>query len=264
MVGKNFQNKKMKKPLSSSTPRGKSKYTLLSQKNLGWLLLVFFSLPLGKGWGWAIAQDNEQKLVREGNKLYKEKKYDGAQKNYLDALGKKSDSYRGAFNLGDSYYKQGKYKEASEQFEMLTQRKSSNDTLSKVYHNLGNSYLKQKEFEKSINAYKNALKKNDADEDTRYNLAYSQKMLQQKQEQEKKDKEKQDEDKKDKDKDKKDDKNKDEKKNEKQKEQEKQQNISKEDAQRLLEAMNNDEKKLRDKMNEKKAKVARGQIEKDW
>jgi Ca-activated chloride channel family protein len=102
----------------------------------------------------ALAQTDEQKLVRDGNKLYKEKKYSEAEKNYLNALGKKSNSYRGAFNLGDAYYKQGKYKEAAEQFEMLAAKKSSNDTLSKVFHNLGNSYLKQKEFEKSINAYK--------------------------------------------------------------------------------------------------------------
>src|ERR1035437_3980415 len=199
------------------------------------------------------AQTDEQKLVRDGNKKYNEKKYSEAEKNYLNALDKQSNSYRGAFNLGDSYYKQKKYKEAAEQFESLTARKTSDDTLSKVYHNLGNSYLKQKEFEKSINAYKNSLKKNDLDDETRYNLAYAQRMLKQQQEQQKqqkKDQDKKDKDKKeDKNKDKKDDKNKDKKKEDKQ---EQQQNISKEDAQRLLEAMNNDEKKLRDKMNEKK------------
>lgn len=215
----------------------------------------------------ALAQDDEQKLVREGNKKYKESKFADAQKNYTDALGKNANSYRGIFNLGDSYYKQGKYKEASEQFETLSTRKSSDDTLSKVFHNLGNSYLKQKEFEKSINAYKNALKKNDKDEDTRYNLAYAKKMLQQQQQQKKQDKDKKDKDKKqdkdkNKDKNKNDDKNKDKKQNKQ--EQQQNQNISKEDAQRLLEAMNNDEKKLRDKMNEKRIKVAKIQIEKDW
>ncbi|MBI4945424.1 MAG: tetratricopeptide repeat protein [Bacteroidetes bacterium] len=211
---------------------------------------------------------DEQKLVRDGNKKYKEKKFAEAEKNYLNALGKQSSSYRGAFNLGDSYYKQGKYKEASEQFESLAARKSSDDTLSKVYHNLGNSYLKQKEFEKAINAYKNALKKNDADDETRYNLAYSQRMLKQQQEQkkqQKKDQDKKEQDKKDdKNQDKKDDKNKDKKKDDKKDQQQQSQNISKEDAQRLLEAMNNDEKKLRDKMNEKKVRVAKTQIEKDW
>ena len=213
------------------------------------------------------AQTDEQKLVREGNKLYKEKKYTEAEKTYINALGKKSDSYRGTFNLGDAYYQQGKYKEASEQFEMLTARKTGDDTLSKVYHNLGNSYLKQKEYEKCINAYKNALKKNADDEDTRYNLSYAQKMLKQQQQKQKQDQDKKDQQKKDqeqkKDQNKKDDQKKDKKDEQKQQQQQKQE-ISKEDAQRLLEAMNNDEKKLRDKMNEKKAKVAKQQIEKDW
>ena len=209
------------------------------------------------------AQTDEQKLVRDGNKQYKDKKFAAAEKNYLNALGKQGNSYRGAFNLGDAYYKQGKYKEAGEQFEMLSAKKSSDDTLSKVFHNLGNSYLKQKEYEKSINAYKNALKKNSDDEETRYNLAYSQRMLKQQQEQQKQQQQKKDQDKKDQDKDKKNDKNKDQKKDQQKQEQQKQE-VSKEDAQRLLQAMNNDEKKLRDKMNEKKVKVGKSQIEKDW
>ena len=217
------------------------------------------------------AQTDEQKLVREGNKLYKDKKYTEAEKNYLNALGKQANSYRGTFNLGDAYYKQGKFKEAAEQFEMLTAKPSGNDTLSKVYHNLGNSYLKQKEFEKSVNAYKNALKRNTEDEETRYNLAYAQKMLKQQQEQQKQEQQKKDQEKKDKEKekeknqDKNDDKNKDKNKDEKKEQpQQQKQEISKEDAERLLEAMNNDEKKLRDKMNEKKIKVPKKQIDKDW
>ncbi|MBI3500606.1 MAG: hypothetical protein HY063_02340 [Bacteroidetes bacterium] len=83
---------------------------------------------------------------------------------------------------------------------------------------------------------------------------------------EKKNNQDQNQDNSDSDKNKNQNKNKDQKKD-KQKEkqqQEQQQNISKEDAQRLLEAMNNDEKKLRDKMNEKRVKVASSQIEKDW
>lgn len=224
-------------------------------------------LAMLHGWN-AFSQTDEQKLVREGNKKYKENKFTEAEKNYTDALGKNSNSYRGAFNLGDAYYKQGKYKEAAEQFEMLAQRKTSSDTLSKVYHNLGNSYLQQKEYEKSINAYKNALKQNASDEETRYNLAYAQKMLKQQQEQQKKDQEKKDQEKKEQEKkenEKKQDQKKDEKKDEQKKQQEQQpQNISKEDAERLLEAMNNNEKKLRDKMNEKKVKAVNIQIEKDW
>ncbi|MFH1004111.1 MAG: tetratricopeptide repeat protein [Bacteroidota bacterium] len=195
----------------------------------------------------------EKENIRNGNKQYKEKKYSEAEKNYMEALKKKNDSYYGAFNLGDAYYKQKKYKEATEQFEILSARKTSKDTLAKVHHNLGNSYLQQKEFEKSINAYKNSLKNMPNDEETRYNLAYAQRMLKQQQQQKQDQKKEQD---KNKDKNKKQDK--------KNQEEQQKQNISKEDAQRMMDALNNDEKKIRDKMNEQKVKAIKSQIEKDW
>lgn len=218
----------------------------------------------------AFSQTDEQKWIREGNQKYKENKFTEAERNYMEALGKNQNSFIGSFNLGNAYYKQGKYKEAAEQFGMLSQRElnnANNATLSKLYHNLGNAYLKQKEYEKSINAYKNALRRNDSDEETRYNLSYAQKMLKQQQEQQKKNQQKQNEENKE---DKKNQEQKNQQKNEQNKNEQKKQNeqqhqnISKEDAERLLEAMNNDERKLRDKMNEKKIKPVNIQIEKDW
>ncbi len=221
----------------------------------------------------SVFSQKEKKFILEGNKQFVDKKYAEAEKNYKQGLNKNKDSYKAGFNLGDAYYKQGKYEEAAEQFQALTHRATSKDTLSKAYHNLGNSLLQSKKFEESISAYKNALKNNPDDEDTRYNLAYAQKMLQQQQQQQNKD----DKDKKDnkdnkdkKDKDKKDEEKKDEKKDDKgdkDRDKEKQQQqgqISKEDAQRLLDALQNDEKNLQDKMKKEKTKGIKVQIEKDW
>lgn len=221
----------------------------------------------------------EKQFIKNGNQHYTDKKFAEAEKNYKQGLSKNKDSYKAAFNLGDAYYKQGKYEEAAEQFQQLTHRPVSKDTLSKAYHNLGNSLLQSKKYEESVNAYKNALKNNPDDEDTRYNLAYAQKMLQQQQQQNKDDKNKDDKDKKDdkenKDQDKKDkDKKEQDQKNdqkedkgEKNKDQQKQKQqgqISKEDAQRLLDALQNDEKNLQDKMKKEKAKGVKVEIEKDW
>lgn len=224
----------------------------------------------------------EKKYVRDGNQQYEKKDYSGAEKNYMQGLNKNRDSYKSAFNLGDAYYQQGKYEEAAEQFQQLTHRATSKDTLSKSYHNLGNSLLKAKKYEESVNAYKNALKNNPNDEDSRYNLAYAQQMLKQQQQQQNKDnkdnkdKDKKDKDKKDnkdnkdKDKDKKDKDKKDDKKDKEKKDQEKQKKdqekpqISKEDAKRLLDALQNDEKNLQDKMKKEKGKGMKVQIEKDW
>lgn len=224
---------------------------------------------------------NEKKLILEGNKHYKKENYSEAEKSYARALNKNKDSYKGAFNLGNAYYQQGKYEEAAEQFQLLTHRATSKDTLAKAYHNLGNALMKLKKYEEGANAYKNALKNNPNDEDTRYNLAYAQQMLKQQQQQnkdnkdkkeEKKNKDKKDEQNKDdnkdkEEKDKKDQDKKDEKdkKDEESKEEEKpkKEEISKEDAQRLLDALQNDEKNLQDKNKKGKAGV-KVQIEKDW
>lgn len=226
----------------------------------------------------------EKSYIRQGNKNYEKGKFADAEENYRKSLNKKSDSYKANFNLGDAYYKQGKYQEAINQFQMLSNKKTSDDTLSKALHNLGNSYLKnylsqpkmlandslnaekEKMLSNSVEAYKKALKINPKDEDSRYNLSYASRLLQQQQKQNQQNKD----DKKKDDKDKKDDKNKkDEPKD--QKDENKQQppppqeeKISKEDAQRLLDAANNEERNTQEKLKKEKVKGKKGQIEKDW
>ena len=223
----------------------------------------------------------EKQFIYHGNDQYKKKNYSAAEKQYQSALSKNKDSYKGAFNLGDAYYNQGKYEDAANQFQLLTHRAASKDTLSKAYHNLGNSLLKSKKYQESVDAFKNALKNNPNDEDTRYNLSYAQQMLKKQQEQQKKqqdkdkkdnkdnkdkkdkdknkdkDKDKKDKDKQDKDKEKKDKDNKDQKKPD-------QNNISKEDAKRILDALQNDEKNVQDKVKKGKMNAVKVKIEKDW
>jgi len=229
----------------------------------------------------------EKKYVVEGTKNYKDKKFPEAEKNFKEGLNKNKNSYSSSFNLGDTYYKQEKYEEAAEQFQLLTHRASSKDTLAKAYHNLGNSLLKLKKYQESVDAYKNALRNNPKDEDTRYNLAMAQQYLKQQQQQQQKnkdkdkdqkddkkdkDKDKKDQDQKDKDKKDKDQKDKDQKdkenkenkdKKDEKKPEDNKNNISKEDAQRLLDALQNDEKNLQNKVK-KGQRGMKVQIEKDW
>jgi len=228
-----------------------------------------------------ICAQEEHKLLREGNKNYEKGKYSDAELNYQKMLQKKADSYKGNFNLGDAYYKQGKFQDAANQFEMLTAKKTSKDTLAKAYHNLGNSHLKnylsqpkmiandslnqekEKILTNAVEAYKKALKNNSKDEDTRYNLAYANRLLKQQQQQNKQNKKDKDKDKKDKkDKDKKDQDKKDQKQDNKQDQQQPQ--LSKEDAKRLLDASNNEEKNTQDKLKKEKAMGKKGQVDKDW
>ncbi len=210
---------------------------------------------------------DERKYVKEGNKLYEQKKYSSADSMYRKALSKSTDtSYRAQFNLGDALYKQNKFTEAAEKFEMLANKKTDKLTQSKAYHNLGNCHLKERKWEKSIEAYKNALKNNPIDEDSRYNLSYAQKMLVQQQKNDKdKDKnedDKKDQDKKEKDNDKQEKENKDKEKPDKQPEQK--QEISKEDAQRLLDALQQNEKDIQEKLKKQKNKGVKVEVDKDW
>lgn len=252
--------------------RRNSSTTIFNFYNSRVLLLVLcFAFPFMN-----YAQ-SEKKHLKTGNEAYKKSDYVAAEKEYNKALGKNKDSYKATFNLGDAYYKQGKYEEAANQFQLLTHRATSKDTLAKAFHNLGNSLLKSKKYQESVDAYKNALKNNPNDADTRYNLAYAQQYLKQQQEQQKKEQEKKDKEKKDEKKDKNKDKEEKEKKEKEEKEKDNKENkdkkekpeeqknkISKEDAQRLLDALQNDEKNLQDKMKKIKGKGVKVEIEKDW
>ncbi|MGF7040174.1 tetratricopeptide repeat protein [Mucilaginibacter lappiensis] len=228
----------------------------------------------------------EKKFIKKGNELYQQQNYKDAESSYRLSVGKKDKTVEGNFNLGDALYKQKKYAEAGAQFNKIASSSNNKEVLAKAYHNLGNSLLDSKKLEESIAAYKKSLLNNPQDDETRYNLAYAQKKLQQQKQQDKKNKDdknkdknkndkdkknqddkNKDKDKKDQDKDKKnqDDKNKDQDKKDQQNgEQPQPNNVSKEDAERMLEALNNDEKQTQDKLKNKKLKGAKVNITKDW
>ncbi len=212
------------------------------------------------------AQSEERKLIRDGNKLYNGKKFSDAEVDYKKSLNLNKNSVPGNYNLGNAYYKQGKFDEASQQYQNVLSNKDLNDDQkAKAFHNIGNSLLESKKFPESINAYKNALKLNPKDNDTRYNLAYAQSMLQQQQQQQKQgDKNDQKKNQDNKDQQKKEQQSKDQQKQEKQEQKQAQEkkNISKEDAEKILQALNNDEKNTQKKLIKKDG--TRIQIEKNW
>jgi Ca-activated chloride channel homolog len=233
-------------------------YKLGSERSILFLLLAFFCSSF-------LYAQSERSLVREGNKLYKEKKYSDAEVSYKKSLNAKKGSPTGQFNLGDAYYKQGKYDEAAQQFQPLAEDKNlSKEQKSRAYHNLGNSLLQSKKYDESINAYKNALKLNSKDNETRYNLAYAQSMLQQQQQQQQQNKDNKDKQGQKKDQQQQQQKQDDQKKQQEQqqKQAEQKQKISKEDAEKILQALNNDEKNTQKKFVKKES--ARISIEKNW
>jgi len=216
----------------------------------------------------------ERSLTREGNKQFEKQKYSDAEASYKKALEKKNNFPEAIFNLGDAMYKQGRYDDAAKQFQLAA--KMLQDTLLKArsFHNLGNCSLEKQEYEDAIKAYKQALKLNPADRDTKYNLAYANAKLrdkqqnkqdQKKQNQQNKD-DKKDQDKKDQDKkDQKEGKDKEGKGDQDQKQKKGNgKELTKEQAEKLLEALKAEEQKTQEKMQKKMAKPQDVKIEKDW
>jgi Ca-activated chloride channel family protein len=237
------------------------------------ILILIFLLS-----GLQLFAQQEKSYVKKGNDFYQQKKYKEAADSYSKAVAKKSENLEGNFNLGDAFYKQKQFDKAGEQFNKIAESNKNKAIAAGAYHNLGNTLLENKKLEESIEAYKKSLLNNPKDEETRYNLAYAQEKLKQQQNKNNKDKNKnQDKNKQDQNKQNKDDKNKD--KNKDNKDQDKQNKdqdkkdqqqkpepdkLSKEDAQRMLDALNNDEKQTQDKLKNKKAKAATRGISKDW
>lgn len=221
----------------------------------------------------AFAQ-SERKSVRQGNKEFKKGEYLDSEISYRSALELNPSSFKANFNLGDALYKQEKFEQAAQIFEDLATLNLDPIDKAKVFHNLGNSHFKGEKFAESVEAYKNALRHNPNDMETKYNLAQAQRMLnQQDQQQQDQDKDgegdnkKQDDkqDQQDKQDDKKDDKNQDQQDKEDQKKQEQQQQqISPEDARRMLEAIQNNEQKIQDRVREEQARQAKVKVEKNW
>ena len=220
---------------------------------------------------------NPNKLIRQGNNAYADSSYTTAEKSYREALAGNQDAFNAAFNLADAIYKQENYSEASTLFQGLIAKTKSKTEKAMAYHNLGNSLLQEGKLEESIEAYKNALRNNPNDKDTKHNLAYAQRMKQ-KQEQNKEEEEEKQEEKKEEQQQEEEQKQEEEKEeqqegnNQEQEPQEeqkpqKEQNpdqISKKEAEKMLDALQQQEKELQEDLQKKKAKGVKLKIEKDW
>ena len=129
--------------------------------------------------GDAFAQDyRERSSIRSGNRAYEEQDYKGSEEKYRAALEKQPASYEAAFNLGDALYKQGRYEESSQVFDSLSRSPLlSAEQMSRVYHNMGNALFAQQKLQETAESYKQSLRARPDDLETKYNLAYVQKLL---------------------------------------------------------------------------------------
>lgn len=235
-------------------------------------LLFTLALPL--------AAQSERSLLNDGIEQYKEKKYADSEVSFKKSVEKNGEfGFHSNYNLGDALYKQGRYDEAAQYFQnSLQYAKEDRDLSAKALYNIGNSFVKKEKYKEAVEAYKNSLKLNPKDAEAKYNLSYALEKLKQQQNQNQQNKNDQN---KDQNKDqKKDDQQKDQEKNNQDKKQDQDKNeqnkqqdqqnqpqpkkneISKEQAEQILNAFKNNEAELQKNLRKKKGAVIK--TDKDW
>tara|TARA_B100000683_G_scaffold207847_2_gene201841 strand:+ start:26767 stop:27669 length:903 start_codon:yes stop_codon:yes gene_type:complete len=140
------------------------------QKQLIFIVLLMY-ISLG------VKAQEERSFIREGNANFNEADYLMADSMFLKALAINPESIEAQYNLANSKYNQQDYVGAITDYENLIPQLKAKHQKAKAYHNLGNAYLKNQRAEEAIEAFKNALRNNPADEDSRYNLAYAKRMM---------------------------------------------------------------------------------------
>ncbi|SMP02755.1 Tetratricopeptide repeat-containing protein [Muriicola jejuensis] len=239
------------------------------------------------------ALKNSLNLTWQANEELSENEFVKAEADYRRAISKSGENAIAPYNLGTAYYKKESLEEAFGRFKQAGEIAGEKPEKHKAFHNMGNVFMKNEEYEKAVEAYKEALRNNPSDEETRYNLALA-KALAKKQQNQQKDGEDEKKDQKEKE-DPQEQENKEDQQDQQEKEggdQEKEDNkegegeekkeqpkqgekpeeknqpkpnqLSPQQIKNLLEAMQNEENKVQEKMNEKKVKGPKSKNAKDW
>ena len=240
--------------------------------------------------------------IFDGNQQAESKEFNEAEMAYRRALSKAPEKPEALYNLGNTHFEEQDFDEAKQRYFQTQKFTENKFSKQQTFHNLGNVFMEQKDYAKAVEAYKNALRNNPEDEETRYNYALAKELLKKEQDQQNQDQQDQQNEDEQENKDQNQDQNKegdkdkdsgkdndeeqgDEGDNEDKKEegdqkkenqpqqgdQEKEQpaqprktELSPEQVKSLLEAMSNQEKKVQDKVNAEKVQGIPVRGQKDW
>ncbi|MFZ1082374.1 MAG: tetratricopeptide repeat protein [Candidatus Kryptoniota bacterium] len=227
-------------------------------------LFLFSMIVLTSG---NIFAQSTRSLVNNGVDLYDKGKFVDSEVEFKKGLEKSPDNFQAKFNLGDSYYKEGKYEDALKNYSAALSKAMTDNQKAAAYHNIGNALLKNQQIKESIGAYADALKLNPNDVATKYNLSYALDLLKNQNQQNKNNQNQNDKNKNDQNKQPQNqnqqNQNKDQQKNQKQQNQQNAPNeISKDQAQAIFNALNNDEKNLQKQLRKMKGEPIK--TDKDW
>ena len=228
---------------------------IIRNKIIGIILLLMVAVS-------ASAQKAERDYIRKGNRAYKDSTYVNAEVNYRKAIDTNPKSTIAMYNLGNTLIQQNKLQEAMEQYATAAKIEKDKSKLAQIYHNMGVIFHSGKDYAKAVEAYKESLRNNPKDNETRYNLALAQKMLKEQGQNQQNQDQNQDQDKKDKENEQdKQDQNKQDEQNQDQQQQQSQpqdNKMSKENAEQLLKSVMQEDKVKKQQV------IQGGRLEKDW
>lgn len=131
-----------------------------------------------------LSAQSERKITRNGNSQYDSGNFVDAEVNYKKAIEENSNLLEAQFNLGDALVKQERFDEALASFDLVSSTTDDPELKANALHNKGNVLLQQQDLEGALESYKDALRVNPKDHQTRYNYAYAKQQLAEQQEQE--------------------------------------------------------------------------------
>ena len=141
------------------------------------ILLIFITLLFGIGS--ASAQKYpERSLVRKGNRDFAKERYDRSIERYTKALEAAPEYFEAAYDVGGALYRTEKYEEAAKTLERIAADSTRTDQeRAEAFYNLGNAQFKQEKYPEALESYKNSLRMNPADQEAKYNYAYTKRLL---------------------------------------------------------------------------------------
>ena len=213
-----------------------------------------------------VQAQGDRLVVRQGNKQFRAGNYAEAEVSYRKAVEKNPRNAQAHYNLGNALLGQRKDSAAVVQFENAAKLETNAMRKAQSYHNIGVICQGQKQYAQAIEAYKEALRNNPTDDETRYNLELCKRQQQQQQNQQNQQNKdnKDNKDKKDQ-KDKQDQQKQQDKKEQKQDQQQQQkQQMSRENAEQMLNAAIQEEKQTQERMKKAQQQPNRRRLEKNW
>ena len=231
---------------------------LFSRKKAVTVLLLLMAV--------SVQAQSDRDYIRSGNKQFRAGKYAEAEVAYRKAIEKNGRNPQALYNLGNTLMAQKKDSAAIEQYQSAAKIETNPRRRSYAYHNIGVICQGHQMFGEAIEAYKEALRNNPTDDETRYNLELCKRQQKQQQQNQQDQQQKQNKDNKD---------NKDKQKEQDQQDQQKQQDkqeqqkqdkpqMSKENAEQLLNAAMQEEKNTQQRIKKAQHQKQNRKLQKNW